>query len=252
MKLLIYSDLHLEFSDFAVPAGGYDVVVLAGDIHVGAQGVSWAKRTFTDVPVIYICGNHEYYHDEIGAVQREIREEAAGSNIHYCENTTEQFDGVRFVCATLWTDFALNDNPDSDKSLAEWRMNDYRLIQLDHRSLTPRDTEEFHWNSRQYLESEFAQCASVSTKTVVVTHHAPSQKSIRFRRISYDVAPAYASSLDDMIASSGATLWIHGHTHESVDYRVGDTRVYSNPRGYSYEPNGNGNPNFIENCIIEI
>ena len=33
MKLLVLSDLHLEFSDLALPAGlDFDVAVLAGDI----------------------------------------------------------------------------------------------------------------------------------------------------------------------------------------------------------------------------
>ena len=45
----------------------------------------------------------------------------------------------------------------------------------------------------------------------------------------------FGSRLPDDILL-GARLWIHGHTHDSCDYRLGDSRrsvrVVCNPRGY--------------------
>lgn len=49
------------------------------------------------------------------------------------------------------------------------------------------------------------------------------------------VAAAYASALDRLVEGSGAAVWVHGHTHHCVDYRVGRTRVVSNQRGYPGE-----------------
>ena len=52
MRLLVLSDLHVEFAPFDAVLGtqridqGVDVVVLAGDIHVGTQGLVWARQTF--------------------------------------------------------------------------------------------------------------------------------------------------------------------------------------------------------------
>lgn len=49
MKLLVLSDLHVEFAPFAPDSQAMtaaDVVVLAGDIHKGAQGMAWARQTF--------------------------------------------------------------------------------------------------------------------------------------------------------------------------------------------------------------
>ena len=65
MRLLILSDLHLEFGNsFAPPKVGYDVAIIAGDIAVpAAKAVRWAKRpsTFPSARgVIYVPGNHEY------------------------------------------------------------------------------------------------------------------------------------------------------------------------------------------------
>ena len=42
MKIRILSDLHLEFQDWTPPESDADVVVLAGDIHVGTRGIDWA------------------------------------------------------------------------------------------------------------------------------------------------------------------------------------------------------------------
>lgn len=252
MKLLVYSDLHLEFSDFSAVQTGYDAVILAGDIHLAEQGVQWAKREFADVPVIYICGNHEFYHADIVNVHNQIRSEVAGTNIHFCENETVHIDDTRFVCATLWTDFRIKGNREMAMIQAGMWMNDYRLIKFDKTVLTPQDTARFHQESLVYLESELRSSIEPARKTVVVTHHAPSKQSLRYERVDDELSAAYASELDSLMLDAAPQLWIHGHTHESVDYQVGETRVLSNPRGYSRIANGHGNPNFLPICIIDV
>jgi hypothetical protein len=72
MKVRILSDLHLEFQDWKPPKVDADVVVLAGDIHVGARGVDWARRSFPLSPVVYVPGNHEFYGEHIQAVTEEL------------------------------------------------------------------------------------------------------------------------------------------------------------------------------------
>ncbi len=55
MKILIYSDLHLESSAFVPDPKAVqvaDVVVLAGDISPGVDGVIWARKCFGDKPVV--------------------------------------------------------------------------------------------------------------------------------------------------------------------------------------------------------
>ena len=61
MKLLVLSDLHLEFSYFEPVATDADVVVIAGDLHKKDRGLEWLQEHFSDRPVIYVAGNHEYY-----------------------------------------------------------------------------------------------------------------------------------------------------------------------------------------------
>jgi predicted phosphodiesterase len=64
MKLYILSDLHCEFAHFEpdpMAVARADVVVLAGDIDVGVAGIEWAAQAFKAKPVVYVCGNHEFY-----------------------------------------------------------------------------------------------------------------------------------------------------------------------------------------------
>ncbi len=42
----------------------------------------------------------------------------------------------------------------------------------------------------------------------------------------------YATNLEDFILDTSPVAWFHGHSHDAMDYRIGNTRVTSNPRGY--------------------
>jgi len=68
---------------FLPQANSADVVVLAGDIGVGAQGLEWARDLF-DVPVIYVCGNHEYHDPRWSMVEHKtwMRKTCEDSNVH--------------------------------------------------------------------------------------------------------------------------------------------------------------------------
>jgi len=113
--------------------------------------------------------------------------------------------------------------------------------------LSPDDTINFFNESLFWLKSELSK--NHDLKTVVVTHHAPSLKSIEEQYRGQSLSAAYASDLDDVVAGSGAVLWIHGHTHSSADYLLGNTRVVCNPRGYAPH---DLNHWFKDDLVIEI
>ena len=83
---------------------------------------------------------------------------------------------------------------------------------------------------------------------MVITHHAPSIGSVPRDFHRNPVSAAYASNLDELVEQSGAALWVHGHLHSQSDYRIGNTRVVCNPRGYPDERN----PAFVPDLVIEI
>jgi Calcineurin-like phosphoesterase len=111
VRILVLSDLHLEFAPFLPPDPAlFDIVVLAGDISVGIKSVLWASRpsTFAGKPVVLVPGNHEFYGGERTRVLELLRAQAAGTNVHLLDRDEVILNGVRFLGATLWTDFELD------------------------------------------------------------------------------------------------------------------------------------------------
>jgi len=50
-----------------------------------------------------------------------------------------------------------------------------------------------------------------------------------------DLRWCYASNLGGLIDRGQPDLWIHGHPHNRVEYRLGRTRIICNPRGHVEE-----------------
>ncbi len=247
MKLHILNDLHIEFEDFAPPPTDADIVVLAGDIGVGMEGLHWAQARFPDRPVIYVPGNHEFYHHDIDLTDK--LKTRAPDHIHVLDNDQVIIDGVRFLGSILWTDFALFGEADKFFAMQHARqwMTDFAIIRNIGQQFTPEDATLLHAASRDWLATMLAK--PFDGKTVVVTHHAPSSRSVHSRYASDLLTPAFASNLDDLFDGSRVALWVHGHMHDPSDYEVYDTRVVCNPRGYS--PNAL-TPEFRPDWVIEI
>lgn len=231
MKVHILNDLHIEFEDFKAPTTRADVVVLAGDIGVGLEGLHWAQKQFPDQPVIYVPGNHEYYRNNTDLID-DLKARAT-RNMHVLNDDQVIVNGVRFLGSTLWTDFALLGLEKQVPAMLEAQqyMTDFVVIGHEDHCFTPRDALQLHTNSRAWLTSMLAQ--PFSGKTVVVTHHAPSSRSISRRYVGDLLSPAFASNLESLMGDRRAVLWVHGHVHDSFDYVVDGTRVVCNPRGYA-------------------
>jgi 3',5'-cyclic AMP phosphodiesterase CpdA len=250
LQLHVLSDLHLEMEPFAVPDAAADVVVLAGDISGGTDGVSWAREWADGRPVLYLAGNHEFYGHAAPGLIAELREAAAGSQVHVLENDEIVLDGVRFLGCTLWSDFDFDGPENREKSmqLCERVVNDYTHIEFDPtgRTLTPRDTRTFHLASRRWLAARLAQ--PHDGPTVVITHHAPLIRTRPPQPWMRAIAGAFASDVTELMGSDRVDLWIYGHTHRSANLDVDGTRVLSNPRGYPHEPVADFDPY----CVAEV
>ncbi|MCK5746820.1 MAG: metallophosphoesterase, partial [Oricola sp.] len=83
--------------------------------------------------------------------------------------------------------------------------------------------------------------------TVVVTHYAPHPQSVSKQFRGSGLNPAFVSDLSPIIERYAPDLWVHGHMHESFDYRVGRTRVVCNPRGCGTE-----NPGWNPVLVVEV
>lgn len=238
---------------FDVSVSKPDVVILAGDIHTKSRAPAWAAEMFPDLPVIYVAGNHEFYAQTLEDTAPAIRSECARySNVRYLDCDEYLLEGVRFLGATLWTDFSLfgADRKWGAMSSSREVMNDYRHVRVataGYRKLNPQDTARMHASHRDWLRSRLE--APFTGRTIVVTHMAPSMRSVAPPYATDPVSAAFASNLEDMVAK--ADLWIHGHTHTSFDYQVGKCRVVANPLGYRLRDGSPENALFRHDFVVQ-
>ncbi|MCP3476298.1 metallophosphoesterase [Bradyrhizobium sp. CCGUVB1N3] len=267
------SDLHLELTrGWDLPAGEagpeFEVMIVAGDLTPRAErGVKWLLDRVPDRPVIYCMGNHEAYGEDIDRTLEKAKAAAAGTNVNPLENETVRIGNVTFVVCTLWTDFALFGDQRREMAIAAERMNDFKKIRTDRyaQRFRPSHALARHRRSRAFLEAELRK--DRPGPLVIVTHHAcrrPEPRLSEPPKPDELLTAAFYSDLTDLMVTAPdegrgalrpADLWIYGHTHESFDAVIGETRVVSNAKGYGpwgdREPTWD-NPNFNEQLIIEI
>ena len=223
-----------------VPAEA-DVVILAGDIANGAEGMDWARGSF-DAPLLYVPGNHEPYDGEFDATLEALRSAARRTGIGFLDCGEQVIGDVRFLGCSLWTDYSLAPAATRAASIeTARRINpDYRAIRHGDRTFAPEDAIALHGAHRAWLAKALDR--PFAGTTVVITHFAPHPGSIAPAYANHPDNPGFVVNLQSMMGR--APLWIHGHTHTFFDYVVSGTRVICNPRGYPGEPTG-FRPDFV-------
>lgn len=228
-----------------------DLVVLAGDIAAGTQGLEWAAATFAPLPVVYVAGNHEFYRHEHRQLIDALRQAAArAGHVHFLEQDEVQLTvagrQLRILGCTAWTDYRIYDHVPAEQAMhrAETLMYDHRRITFGDRVFMAADALQLHLDARRWLAERLADRDGATT--LVVTHHAPTAQSVEPRFRGDSLSPAFASELTPLIEANAPNLWIHGHTHWNVDYRIGATRIVSHQWGYPIE-------NVAEGCkVVEV
>jgi Icc-related predicted phosphoesterase len=258
-QFIFYSDLHLEFGDYQVPVHKNERelgVVLAGDIHTKTNAVPFLEQLSHRFKyVIYVLGNHEHYGESVLRTQEKIQERIGNlqlDNVYVLDNECVIIDDVVFVGSTLWTSID-NGNPISMNTIqnimSDFKYIKYGLPGMTYRKFRPTDAMIQHRSSVHYIFNTTKDYVSIGSKVVVITHHAPSHRSLPGGQLGSDWDPGYYSPLDNEILNGGPDIWIHGHVHESNDYTIGNTRVLSNPRGYIGD---SLNPKFEDSWLIRI
>ena len=253
MRIRVLSDLHLEFALLEPSSVACDVVVLAGDIHTGVQGFAWAQSAFSGDRIIYVPGNHEYYGHDWELVPKQLAHAASVCKVYLLDRAQCIIEDVRFLGCTLWTDFCLFGEARRAQAMAaaEASLFDYRQIRAGQRALRAEDTRLRHLDDRAWLERCLREPALGRWRTtVVVTHMTPSWRSTADRFKDSLTSAGFSSHVDDLVEQ--ADLWIHGHTHDSFDYKLGQCRVVCNPRGYPHRSRASENPRFDEQLVVTI
>lgn len=260
MKIAYISDLHLEFDHFELKnEEAADVLVLAGDVFVARESIGreYHKQYFAALSeefprVVYVMGNHEHYGSCFHQTEGLIRDLIAPfDNIHLLEKSSVEIDGVLFVGSTLWTN--MNEGNPITQLHMQSCMSDYQAIKYKndvgvYRRLTPQDTVQAHNRSLQYIADQVDE-ARDGQKVVVITHHAPSERSVHEQyKHDYHMNGAFRTDLDEFISlRPEVVLWFHGHMHNVFDYWIKDTRILCNPRGYQkYGDNSDAKLRYVE------
>jgi hypothetical protein len=281
VNIQLLSDLHLESNPhfLAQPTPGADLLVLAGDIGsyqpgslltelhdgdfglarfsplpVAQGGAAWPT------PVFFLPGNHEYDGQDFEATHARLRETCARLGLVWLEREAVQWQGIRFVGCTLWTDFdALTAAQAAEGSLTTGEVLKARdkafraanfYLQKNHafrdgQPMLADAVRELGLQSQAWLRQALA--IPFDGPTVVVTHFAPSLLSGDPR---YGLVPGtagFCNALDDLLAQ--AQLWLHGHLHCPNDYVKNGCRVVANPLGYARKGEQDG---FKPGLLIKI
>jgi Icc-related predicted phosphoesterase len=239
MKARILSDLHFEFSqdqgkDFIANQNDsdYDLLILAGDIApVGILLSVFQKfrKAAGNRPIVFVPGNHEYYHsslEEANNIFSQLDE------IHVLNGNVVNIGDVRIVGTTLWF-------PHSGMMQAsDYQINDFHKI-----------SDLNQWlNHRSRWEANFLN-QNIQENDIVVTHYLPCYDSVDDKFKNSNLNKYFVHNVKPLVEDCGVKLWVHGHTHSSVDYTLGSTRVVCNPCGY---PGHDLNLNFNNRLTIDL
>jgi len=241
LKILILSDLHLEFhrdcgKSFAKSLDkSIDAVILAGDICTieSISAYDYLCEHFYPKPIVAVLGNHEFYKssfDEVVSSFSSITKKH--SNFNLLNNSHVTIDEQRFIGSTMWF-------PQTPQTiLLKNNLNDFNLI------------KDFgKWVYQENAKSVRFLKENLTAKDIVISHHAPSTMSIAERYKNTPLNDFFYCNMEDLILNSSPKMWIHGHMHNTSNYTIGETNVICNPFGYiGRELNGS----FKENLVINV
>ena len=221
--MIYLSDIHLEhvrgqeleyLSSLLLSCPEFDVCVLAGDIaYPSMLGRVFQYLSIKFKHVVYVAGNHEYWENGTFFV------DAIPNNVHILNNSNVVIDGQRYIGSTLWFPF------DPLNQIYERNMPDFNIPGF--RSWIYNVANE----SAAYLKN------NMQENDIVVTHHLPSYRCVDKQFVGSQLNRFFVHPMENEILDCNPKMWIHGHTHHSVNTMIGDTRILCNPVGYPSERN---------------
>jgi len=227
MKIGIISDLHFEFwSRYGLYEDNIvekcnkskcDIILNAGDTFTGPHFDHYHKKYFSDLikkPYFMVKGNHDYYGD---VFQNDLQ-------THILPN------GMKLVCASLWTNFRNKGDVFSEKVFRQ--ISDYTQINFEGKSPVQCLINAFD-EACEYIKNE--------QPDIVMTHFLPFTKSIAPIYQNDDFLNTYfCNDLDNFVDSltKKPLYWICGHTHWPHEYEHKGIKVICNPLGYPGENKG--------------
>lgn len=233
MKIHLLSDLHLEFyhdpehrMESLVQKA--DLLILAGDIHVGSAQVNKAVSYFAQFyeQVLFVPGNHEFYGRSIDEF---TGRKFSAHNAEILNPGTFKFRDITFIGATLWTNF--QEDPWAEMAAMEGIADFFKI-----KNFKPHNAKNLYFHDLNFIKGQYE---SIPGKKVIITHFLPAVECTapRFRGPNL-LNKYFANDLGSFIQNlTDVPLWLFGHTHDQVDVMIGDVNLLANPLGYPNERN---------------
>ena len=261
-SIRICSDLHLEgflgcsdigkLARFFIPEHADDkdsFLVLAGDISSSLEQLIAFIAAVQDrfKKVFFVPGNHELYKHNMQAWNKSFINKATEQLTNtFCTDSESvkslEIDGILFILGTMWGDGGFNFQ---DQHIIGRYLNDFRLIDVststnESRRFSVQDMMAISKQQKADIKAILEDQKHSHLKKIVITHHLPSRQLVSERFIGRNGTDAanggFVSACDDILASDFApAVWFFGHTHDTIDTKLWDTRLICNPAGYRGE-----------------
>lgn len=237
-KIAYCSDLHMDNFRFMgshvypLITTGADILVLAGDLyeykymHNHIDYINTLSECFKYVLIVE--GNHEFYEWDISKENPVKYPE----NVILLRDETFTYNNIVFYGGTLWSD--LSDLSSLDQYNIRTMISDFRIIDDGDSKFSIEKMQTLYNN---YIEGLYEANLNLKDdqKLVVISHFAPSKKSVSPGYENSSLNPYFCNDLDELIKGLNISHFIHGHVHSNHDYMIGNTRILCNPRGYPRE-----------------
>ena len=239
-RLAIASDLHLEFHKTKFHqniiddlfSSEFDIVILAGDI-VTFRTMDKLELLFEMIrrrfqgPILFVPGNHEYYHSTCSLHEVNERLKAICTRFQVAFLVSGKritIMGIDFVGTTLWSqlDLGVCDQINCVHKIFEFAKDHTQFIKEFEKEVVT-------------LEHSLSEC---SYPTIVISHYLPSYQLIHEYYKDSSINSAFASNLDYLFTKyDHIKYWICGHTHKRMQKTIHTTQVCVWSLGYPQEHN---------------
>lgn len=249
-KLFLVSDLHINginwsnvLSVLIKEEHKGSGLVIAGDIALASKLPFYSeffnKLVANFKHVFIVLGNHDYWSSSLEKGKESYLwffERYDNVTVLNCKTPPIEVNGKFFLIGdTLWTNFG----NESISSIAMWprTMNDCVYIHAFQNEYKVLSVSEVLQEHKFHLSEILKNIDSNPEKDfIVVTHHAPSEKSVANSYKGSYTNDYYYSDLEQVIMERpNIKKWCHGHMHNRERYFVGGTEILCNAFGYTNE-----------------
>lgn len=239
MKICYMSDIHNEFSQRSLNIfddynNDADVLVIAGDLNVGARNVARDLKTIKEIvgiKIVYVPGNHEFYDSSYRfekTIFDKIKDDLLKDDIYILDNDAILIDDINFIGIIGWPDHSFNKI--SYKNYP--RYSDFKLIydfDMDHKQWAD--------DSIKFIEKALLH----DNVNVIVMHWLPTPECISAQYIGNLYNPCFTNDWKTKLnhwtkkQKYNIRAIIHGHSHDLIKTKHGNIHLLRNPIGYPHE-----------------